>query len=317
MALTPDGLILAVGGMNDTGDIGATWIFMRSTVSNGFTEQGSKLVGSTGIVGTPLQGTSISLSHDGLTLAVGGPNNNSGEGATWIFTRTSTSEVFAEQGILIGSNSTNSSQGFSVSLSGDGLVLAVGGFTVNTLNGAVWIYSRSVITDPFVQQGSELTANDDVGSSYQGTSVSLSSDGLVLAYGGIGDNSFVGATWIFSRDSTADFFVQQGNKLIANDSSGASRQGFSVSLSKDGLSLAVGGPEDTPTVGATWIYRRKATSDLFVQQGDKLTGDDLDGIPSGQGSTVSLSANGTILATGIPDDNSLIGGNIVWKPICP
>lgn len=51
-----------------------------------------------------------------------------------------------------------------------------------------------------------------------GASVSLSSDGRVLAVGGIKDDHFTGATWIFVSDGGA--FQQLGDKLLGNDASG-------------------------------------------------------------------------------------------------
>jgi hypothetical protein len=54
-----------------------------------FTQQGPKLVG-TGAVGGAngdvLQCSSVAVSADGNTAIVGGPDDNSGTGATWVFT---------------------------------------------------------------------------------------------------------------------------------------------------------------------------------------------------------------------------------------
>ena len=51
-----------------------------------------------------------------------------------------------------------------------------------------------------------------------GISVSLSSDGLTLAVGGLGDDSGVGATWIFVFDGSA--YQQLGVKLVGSGSVG-------------------------------------------------------------------------------------------------
>ena len=56
-------------------------------VINYWTQQGAPLVGSGG-TGTDEQGYSVSLSANGNTLAVGGPDYDSDEGAIWIFTQT-------------------------------------------------------------------------------------------------------------------------------------------------------------------------------------------------------------------------------------
>src|SRR5271169_6472408 len=51
-----------------------------------FTQQGSGLIG-TGTVGSSYQGSGVGISPDGNTLVVGGFQDNSGAGATWVFTR--------------------------------------------------------------------------------------------------------------------------------------------------------------------------------------------------------------------------------------
>lgn len=53
--------------------------------------------------------------------------------------------------------------------------------------------------------------------------MSLSSDGQILAVGGIGDDFYVGATWIFAYDGSV--YQQLGEKLVGADSVGSSLQG--------------------------------------------------------------------------------------------
>ena len=82
MFLSSDGSLLAVGGPGNNATMGTTWTFISS---RGIWSQQADLVG-TNSVGYPSQGTSVSLSSDGNTLAVGGPSDG-GPGATWIFTK--------------------------------------------------------------------------------------------------------------------------------------------------------------------------------------------------------------------------------------
>src|SRR5262249_5665967 len=73
------------GGYGDNFSTGAVWVFTRN---NGvWTQQGNKLVG-TGAIGQfrAEQGVSAALSADGRTAIIGGPQDNSFLGATWIFT---------------------------------------------------------------------------------------------------------------------------------------------------------------------------------------------------------------------------------------
>jgi len=269
------------------------------------TQQGDKLVGS-GSVGSAFQGRSVSLSADGNTLAIGGPDDNGTTGATWIFTRSGT--TWTQQGNkLVGTGASgNAQQGYSVSLSADGNTLAIGGFADDSNTGATWIFTRSGTT--WTQQGNRLIGTGASGNAEQGTSVSLSADGNILAIGGPNDNGGnVGATWIFTRSGTT--WTQQGNKLIGTGASGTASQGVAVSLSADGNTLAIGAKNDNILQGATWIFTRSGTT--WTQQGNKLVGTDASGTAL-QGNSISLSANGNTLAVGGSNDASNIGATWIF-----
>src|SRR5437660_8858 len=62
VSLSADGNTAIVGGLLDSSQVGAAWVYTRS--GGVWTQQGSKLVGSDG-VGIPQQGVSVSLSADG------------------------------------------------------------------------------------------------------------------------------------------------------------------------------------------------------------------------------------------------------------
>jgi len=198
VALSANGNTLIVGGSGDNNNAGATWVFTRSGAS--WTQQGDKLVG-TGAVGTAAQGTAVTLSADSNTLAVGGVGDGSSTGATWVFTRSST--TWTQQGDkLVGTGTAGRSvrQGHSVALSADGNRLVVGAYADNSNSGA-WVFARSGTT--WSQPGPKLVGAGNVGpSSSQGYCVALSGDGNTLTVGGPTDNSNVGATWVFSMPSS-------------------------------------------------------------------------------------------------------------------
>jgi hypothetical protein len=250
-------------------------------------------------------GSSVSLSFDGNTLAIGDCSDNGNIGATWIFTRNGT--VWPQQGKkLVGSQSSGcSNQGASVSLSSDGNTLAVGGFSDNNNTGAIWIFTRNGTT--WTQQGDKLVGSQSSGQSCQGQAISLSSDGNTLAVGGFSDNNNIGATWIFTRSEST--WTQQGEKLVGSVSGGSSsNQGRSVSLSSDGNTLAIGGYANDNTLGATWIFTRSEST--WTQECNKLVGTSTAGEQSVQGISVSLSCDGNILAIGGPGDNNNL--NATW-----
>jgi hypothetical protein len=200
-------------------------------------QQGSKLVGA-GATTSASQGKSISQSLDGNTLIVGGDLDNSGYGAAWIFTRSGT--VWTQQGSKLdgtGSVGINVGQGSSVSLSSDGNTAVVGGDLDNGGAGAAWIFTRS--GGVWTQQGSKLVGSGAIANAYQGSSVSLSSDGNTVIIGGYYDNNGIGAVWIYTR--SGGVWTQQGSKLVGTGAIGNRLfQGQSVSLSFDGNTAIVG-----------------------------------------------------------------------------
>ena len=213
VALSADGNTAIVGGPGDNTDTGAAWVFTRS--GGVWTQQGSKLVG-TGAVGNAGQGFSVALSADGNTAIVGGPADNAGTGAAWVFTRSG--GVWTQQGNkLVGTGAVGTArQGHSVALSADGNTAIVGGPADNANTGAAWVYTRS--GGVWTQQGSKLVGTGAVGSATQGASVALSADGNTAIVGGPVDNSDIGAAWVYTR--SGGVWTQQGNKLVGTDVSG-------------------------------------------------------------------------------------------------
>jgi hypothetical protein len=300
VALSGDGATLAVGGKEDNSQQGAAWVFTLSGVQ--WSQQGAKLVGS-GNVGAARQGTSVALSNDGNTMAVGGTDDDGNEGAVWIFTRTGS--TWSQQGSkLVGTGgSGNSRRGRSVALSNDGNTLAVGAYSDGS-DGAVWIFTRTGST--WSQQGVKLVGTGATGGARQGWSIALSSDGNVLASGGYQDNSFIGAVWVFTRSGS--IWSQQGPKLVGTGGVGTQlAQGYGISLSADGDTLASGGYIDNAGEGAVWIFSRSGST--WTQQGTKLVGTGGNAGPQ-QGRSVSLTSDGNALAIGGPHDGSQIGA--VW-----
>ena len=252
VSLSADGNTAIVGGSNDNSGVGAAWVFTRT--GSTWTQQGNKLVG-TGATGQANQGRSVSLSADGNTAIVGGSNDNSNVGATWVFTRSGS--TWTQQGSkLVGTGATgNAYQGTSVSLSADGNTIISGGPNDNSGAGAAWVFTRSGST--WTQQGSKLVGTGATGNAGQGRAVSLSADGNTAIVGGYEDNSELGATWVFTRSGI--IWTQQGNKLVGTGVTGnagglSTLQGISVSLSADGNTAFVGGPFDYGGVGSAWVF---------------------------------------------------------------
>ncbi len=286
VAISGDGNTMAVGANDDNSNVGAVWIFVR--IAGVWTQQGGKLVG-TGASSAAAQGTCVALSADGNTLAVGGPTDG-GLGSVWIFQRSASSQWFQQGNKLTGSGYSTGSQGTSLALSADGNTLAFGDPNANTGYGVVWIFVRGTL---WTQQGNPISVTGNIGQPAAGYSIALSGDGNTMAVGGNGDNSLVGAVWVFTRSNTT--WTQQ-TKLVATDATGTPQQGSAVALNADGTTLAVGGFTDNSNTGAVWVYVNNGGT--WAQQGPKITTN------TGLGTSVSLSADGNTLVCGMGSLNS-------------
>ena len=306
VSLSADGNTAIVGGPGPP--VGAAWVWTRS--GGVWTQQGGKLVASDASV-MPVLGSSVSLSADGNTAIVGGPNDNFLAGAAWVWTRSG--GVWTQQGTkLVGSGAvgTNAQQGISVSLSADGNTAIVGGRGDNSFVGAAWVWTRS--GGVWTQQGTKLAGSGAVGNARQGYSVCLSADGNTAIVGGVNDNGFVGAAWVWTR--SGGVWTQQGAKLVGSGAQGSFLlQGASVSLSGDGNTAIIGGIPDNGA-GAAWVWTR--SGGVWTQQGTKLVGSGAVGIAS-QGISVSLSDDGNTAIVGGDNDNFSAGSAWVFTNSTP
>ena len=304
VALSADGNTAITGGPDDNSQIGAAWVYTR--INGVWTQQGQKLTGNDAIGPAIDQGISVAISNDGNTAIVGGPNDNHGVGAAWIYTRSN--GVWSQQGSKLvgtGAGGLTPAQGYSVAISGDGNTAMVGGLGDSNGRGAAWVYTLS--NGVWSQQGSKLVGNDAVGRAQQGFSVALSTDGNTAVVGADDIIMFgqgAGAAFVYARSDNV--WTQQGSKLVGSGAVGASQQGR-VALSGDGNTLIVGGRGDNGGIGAAWVYTR--TNGVWTQQGSKLVGTGAVGSAS-QGSGVALTTNGKIAMVGGPGDDTAAGA--VW-----
>jgi hypothetical protein len=103
----------------------------------------------------------------------------------------------------------------------------------------------------------------------------------------------------------------QQARLVGTQAAGAAKQGNSVSLSADGRVIIVGGSGDDSNKGAVWVYRKTGAN--WAQQGAKVKGNSAVGSAK-QGTSVSVSANGTTAIIGGPSDNTNKGAFWVYVP---
>ncbi|MGH2852750.1 MAG: FG-GAP repeat protein, partial [Solirubrobacteraceae bacterium] len=240
-----------IGGPGDNNSVVAVWVFTRSGAT--WTQQGEKLTGGGEISSDQVRGHlgySVALSADGETALIGGPGDNGGVGAAWVFTRSAA--TWAQQGekLIGGGEGGKGAFGTGLALSANGNTALIGAPANNGGYGATWAFTRSGTT--WTQQGSQFTGVAKSGASAFGISVALSPDGNTALIGGPDDNSGVGAAWVFTRSEAT--WAQQGGKLTGSGGTGESAFGSSVALSSDGSTALVGGPGDNTHMGAAWVF---------------------------------------------------------------
>ncbi|MFC4722829.1 T9SS type A sorting domain-containing protein [Geojedonia litorea] len=245
-------------------------------------------------------GYSVSLSADGSVLAIGAyANDGNGNDSGHVRVYQNIANSWTQIGQDIDGEAAGDLSGYSVSLSADGSIVAIGATNNNgggEGSGHVRVYQNQAGT--WVQLGQDING----GASYalSGWSVSLSDDGSFLAIGAIGfsgPGEFLGRVSVY--ENQAGTWVQVGQDLQGEANFDFS--GWSTSLSSDGSILAVGATYNDGTgtdSGHVRIYQNQAGT--WVQIGDDINGEN----PGDQsGYSVSLSNDGSIVAIGATNNS--------------
>ncbi len=246
-----------------------------------------------------------SVSVDGKYAVVGAygdDDNGEDSGSTYIYEIDAdgnwTNEIeLTETGLSAGDYF-----GFSVSISGDYLVIGAYGDDDNgTDSGAVYIYELQA--DGTWGNEVKLTAGDGAQDDHFGSSVSMSGDYVIIgAYGDDDNGNNSGSVYIYGRDADGNWTIE--TKLIASD--GAAGDGFGYSVAIDGDYAIVGAYEDDDNgtnSGSVYIYERDADGNWTIET--KLTasdGEEYDYF----GRSVAIDGNYAVVGAHGDDDN---GGN--------
>ncbi len=172
-------------------------------------------------------------------------------------------------------------------------------------------YSWSQLGNP-IQGNGNATVNATVNAyDWFGYSISTSEDGLTVAVGAVYDEShpngnYGGYVQVFAYDTASDSWNQLGQTIPSN-SLAHDYSGWSISLSANGKVLAVSSPDNSEqgeNAGRVRIFRFKANRNKWIQRGDSIYGENAE---DHSGVSVSLSANGKVVAVGAPDNTGING----------
>ena len=247
-------------------------------------------------------GSSVSLSADGNTVAVGTGDWYNEYGLVRVYRYEGNS--WTQIGNDLNGEYDDDQFGFSVSISNDGKIVAVGIPGIDA--GYVRVYRD--IGGEWTQIGSDING-ESTGDQF-GFSISLSGDGLNVFIGGIGnDNNGDGSGHVRAYRNLGDSWVQIGED-IDGEAAGDSF-GYSVSTSDDGNTIAIGGRNNDGNgsdSGHVRVYRYAGCS--WIQVGSDIYGKSSD---DKIGASVSLSADGNIVAIGSHYKNRGRGGVLVFR----
>ncbi len=323
IALSSDARRLVVGapnedssgtGVNNTEsdpsghfDSGTVYMFSRNSDDDDWELEAYIKASNTGY--KDMFGASVALSGDGNTLAVGAHNEGSafiddqendlfdGAGAVYMFEWSG--EEWVQQAYLKADWPFKGDRfGWSVALSHGGERLGVG--APYELGGAIYVFERS---DNQWEQQDHIKASNPEEDDFFGSSIALSGDGETLVAGAFGEdgegNSVPNSGAVYTFSLTGSEWKEdvciKASQPVAED-----LFGFSVALSEDGETLAVGAGQQGLAEGAAYVFTR--TGEMWTEQALLKASN-----PSADdrfGAAVALSENGHVIAVGAPGQAS-------------
>jgi hypothetical protein len=260
------------------------WVPLGSPVTGG--SAGSKSGHSTAIneygniiaIGAPL--------YDGIT----GINHGQVQVYTYV------EDTWVQMGQDIEGETSGDKSGTSIALSSDGTILAIGSPYNSGANGidsgSVQVYEYGMMNDVLSWNMRGNSIEGDLASDESGSSVSISSNGNILAIGSplnAGNGTGSGHTRVYEYIS--GIWTKRGNTI--NGEGAGDFSGGAVSLSNDGSILAIGAYGDIFNSGTVRVYEY-STAD-WIQKGGTIVGETADNF---SGNSVSLNGAGNVIAIG-------------------
>jgi WD40 repeat protein len=264
-------------------------------------------------------GTNVALSSDGRILAVACDEYSNGVaghfgGQVQVYCYdceqefTTTNPMWALLGSPLEGSENTELFGYSIALSSNGTILAVGSIGYSDKHGSqegrVQVFefqnnSWQLVGDPLTGQA---------GPFFLGSSVALSSDGSILATGAISGADNAGLVRVYQLNKTANMWTQMGTDIVG--SSPNDFFGTAVSLSADGAKLAATADQHGGSrIGYARVYQYTNQSKDWQQIGQDLLGSE----PGEQlGESIALTADGGYVIVGAPYPTSLNDSGVAF-----
>ena len=305
-----DGKRIIVGGpdADDNGsNSGRVKIYEKT--SSGWTQVGNTITGATN---GDKAGWGVAINDVGSRVAVGSYNAHAGgtrNGLINMYEYNISTGNWDQMGSTI-NGEFGSLFGISMDMNAVGDIVCAGAYSYDLSNnnrGLIRAYEWD--GSAWSQKGGDMVGA--AGNSEQlGWSVSISGDGERIAGGAyqynISGGSDAGAMRIYAWDGSN--YTQMGGSPLLGDAADE-EAGYSVSISTDGTTAAMGFPEATlggglNKAGRVRVFKYNTTSSTWEQRGADILGENT---KDKLGHSVALSGNGSRIAVGaIQDVNSLL-----------
>ena len=313
VAIDSTGMRVAVGAhLSDPDNLasaGAVYIFVRT--GSTWTQE-AKLLASDRLTGDVF-GRTIAFNSDATKIVIGAvnadPDTINNAGAAYIFTRTGTTWT-QEAKLIAYDKQISDGYGWAVAMTaiGDRVAISARLSDPDEVNaaGAVYIYVRTVDNSVISWTlESKIFAEDKTANNQFGTSIAFSSDGIRVVVGApvmiVQGSASVGAAYVFLRAGSN--WVQEA-KLLAADKAASEMFGTSVTMTRDGVRLAVGVPNATTDglsqAGKVIVFKR--TGITWTQEARLVASDRSAGAQFG--TMVSMDGAGYRLMVSAPIPNS-------------
>ena len=248
VAISGDGNTVVVGSDRYWYE-GAAYIYVRNGTT--WSEQ-AILVPSTPAAYSHFA-SCVAISDDGNTVVVGQKDADGGKGSAYVFSRSGT--TWSESKKLKPLDSlehvANGKFGQSVTISGDGSLVAVGSQHLS-FRGAVFTFARaSGWEQQAVVKNTVPTDNE-----YFSESISLSAAGTVMAVSNHNTNNARGSVVLFINNGSG--WVKDSEIVCPTSPTGYVHFGQAVSISGDGNRCLIGAPFETIVKNGTDIGRAGA-----------------------------------------------------------
>ncbi|GKY92291.1 hypothetical protein MPSEU_000200200 [Mayamaea pseudoterrestris] len=241
VSVSEKGDVVIVGAENARDERGQVKAYKFDFVQKTWKDLGSPMDGDQAGAGF---GSTVAASEDGKIVAIGAPNVDTDRpGSVSVYGYSESSMKWINLGLSLVGSENGDMAGFSLDLSSNGYILAVGlpgkdGVgSSQTDAGSVVVYEY--MNGNWIQLGQSL--DGEMSFAKMGTSVSLSNDGQTLSLGqpglGASGNGDAGAVVVYKYMTSTETWMQFGDAITGQ--ANGDKLGQSLSLSGDGSTMGM------------------------------------------------------------------------------